>query len=151
MKAVHRLDIECLAPLQLPLVNRFYRQCRYAAKAGRGEQVYVVKAQGSIVAAVRLVPKPQHHRFLRSFCVAPPYRRQGVGTYLLRALAPALAPAPCYCFPFARLQAFYAAAGFVVREPQALPDFIQQPFNRYRLQGRDIIVMLRPAAADDSG
>ena len=137
------LQIERLQPLQLPLVNRFYRDCRYSARAGRGEAVYVARAEGRIIAAVRLVPKPDNHCFLRSFCVAPSWRRQAVGRRLLQALVPVLEGRRCYCFPFTHLQEFYRSAGFIAVAAQTQPDFIADPYHRYCRQGRDILLMLR--------
>ncbi|WP_179957829.1 GNAT family N-acetyltransferase [Exilibacterium tricleocarpae] len=137
------LVIEPLPPLQLPLVNRFYRDCRYSAKAGRGELVYVARGQGRMLAAVRLVPQVDNHLFLRSFCVAPEQRRRTIGRQLLEALVPVLHGYRCYCFPFRYLQDFYGRIGFVAAQPHTQPDFIAGPYRRYCRQGRDIVIMVR--------
>ncbi|NIB44434.1 GNAT family N-acetyltransferase [Pseudomaricurvus alkylphenolicus] len=137
---------ELLDELQLPLVNKFYKRCRYSAKAGRGEKVYVLRDQSGIVAAVRLEPKPQGYYFLRSMCVDPALRRQGLGAQLLKALTPLLEQTRCYCYPFDHLQAFYAEAGFEQVPSETMPDFIRDGLLRYRAQGRKILLMVRPPA-----
>ncbi len=132
-----------LDPLQLPLVNRFYKECRYPAKAGRGEKVFVLKAGTSIVAAVRLSPKADNTLFLRSMCVAPDSRRLGYGARLLQGIEPVLAQQSSYCFPFEHLLSFYERAHYQVQTPESVPSFIRDPFENYRRQGRNIIIMTR--------
>ncbi len=132
---------ELLAEIQLPLVNKFYKSCRESARAGRGEQVYVVRAREGIVAAVRLQPAADGWHFLRSMCVAPQLRGQGVGRVLLQGLAEFLDTHPSYCFPFAHLHDFYAQAGFRATEPGDVPDFMAAAWQRYVRKGRKIILM----------
>jgi len=153
--------IEKLADISLPLLNRFYKECRYSAKAGRGERVYVLK-RPSIVAAVRVVAKPlspaQQQQildlglgtgqegeiyFLRSMCVAPALRGQGLGRQLLQGLEAELAGQLVYCYPFQHLLNFYAEIGFSAQQEEQMPDFVVQAYRRYRQQGRDIALMWR--------
>lgn len=133
--------------LSLPLVNRFYKSCRYSAKAGRGERVFVLRSDGQITAALRLSPKPDGFYFLRSMCVAPARRGQGFGSRLLQEILPELDRLDCYCFPFSHLQGFYAQVGFQLAAEASVADFIRDPFRRYRQQGRNIIIMCRRAGA----
>ncbi len=137
------LWVEQVEALSLPLVNRFYKQCRYSAKAGRGETVFALRRKGVIVAALRLVDKPEGFRFLRSMCVEPGLRGQGLGLRLLQGVMPTLDRGPCYCFPFAHLESFYARVGIAKRDPEELPTFIRDAYQRYRQQGRNILVMVR--------
>jgi len=135
--------VERLEPIQLPLVNRFYKDCRYSAKATRSDEVYVLRQGGKIVAALRLSSKPEHNLFLRSMCVHPEYRRRGLGAELLTALGPVLTLQPVYCFPFSHLEAFYSNAGFERQMPESVASFIRDPWASYCRQGRDIIIMTR--------
>jgi len=142
-----------LPDIQLPLVNRFYKDSGDSAKAGRGDRVFVVRGYSEpnstvskIVAAVRLQEKAGGWWFLRSMCVAPELRGQGVGRALLAGLKDFLSDNSCFCYPFKHLQHFYELAGFeliaseeVVRQPH----FMTEPFERYRRQGRKIILMRR--------
>jgi GNAT superfamily N-acetyltransferase len=142
----HQVTVEQVEPLSLPLVNRFYKQCRYSAKAGRGETVFVIKVDGSIAGAVRLTPKADNYFFLRSMCIDPEWRRQGLGKQLLTGITPFLNGINCYCYPFSHLLAFYGEAGFVHIEEEGALMWIQQPYQRYCQQGRDIKIMIRMAA-----
>lgn len=203
LTVANALTIECLDNLKIPLVNRFYKQCRYSAKAGRGESVFVARLQNpastasqtveasrheehagktvgktaienKIVAAVRLVPKKYtlpgeqsaiSHRlegdislqvdeclFLRSFCVLPEQRGQGIGQFLLKGLVPALNSGFTYCFPFTWLERFYSRAGFQRVDPDSVATDITQAYQRYQTNGRDIILMTRqPQPVEQEG
>ncbi len=142
----HQVRVEQVEALSLPLVNRFYKGCRYSAKAGRGETVFVIKVDGTIAGAVRLTPKANNYFFLRSMCIDPEWRRQGLGKQLLMGITPFLKGINCYCYPFSHLLAFYGEAGFVHIEEEGTPAWIQQPYQRYCQQGRDIKIMIRMAA-----
>lgn len=157
-------SIECVDPLRLPLVNRFYKNCRYSAKAGRGEVVYALQQDGSIQAATRLVPYTLQEQdlqplmlltgadrplnrclFLRSMCVNPERRGAGLGAALLQALIEPLNQGFSYCYPFSHLHDFYAQIGFKQVSQERVPGFISEPYQRYCRQGRDIIIMIRLA------
>lgn len=138
--------VECVPEVQFPLVNKFYKACRYSGKAVRGETVFALKGAQGLVAAVRLEPKSGGWYFLRSMCVSPELRGQGLGSQLLHGLAEFLNQHPCYCYPFDHLQSFYAQAGFQLQEPQLAPAEMQEAFQRYTLQGRKIILMARHLA-----
>ncbi len=132
---------EQLTELQIPLVNKFYKQARYSSKAGRGEVIFVLKGVAGIVAAVRLEPKQNACHFLRAMCVAPELRGQGVGTELLAQMQDFLKAHSVYCFPFDHLTKFYGDAGFQLQSAEGLPSSIVDPFDRYQQQGRKICVM----------
>ncbi|MGH1373911.1 MAG: GNAT family N-acetyltransferase [Cellvibrionaceae bacterium] len=140
---------EKLTELQIPLVNKFYKQARYSSKAGRGEVVFVLKGDAGIVAAVRLEPKPNDAYFLRAMCVLPELREKGVGTQLLVQMQSFLNAHSVYCFPFDHLVAFYGAAGFKLQETSKLPSSIVDPFSRYQRQGRKICIMCNAAFIGD--
>jgi N-acetylglutamate synthase-like GNAT family acetyltransferase len=142
----HHVSVEQVEPMSLPLVNRFYKRCRYSAKAGRGETVFVIKVDGTIAGAVRLTPKSDNYFFLRSMCIDPEWRRQGLGKQLLAGITPFLDGINCYCYPFSHLLAFYGEVGFVHIDAEDVPAWIQQPYQRYCQQGRDIKIMIRMAS-----
>ena len=105
--------------------------------------VFVAKAGTKIVAAVRLTPKQDGYHFLRSMCVDPEVRGQGIGQQLLAGIESFLDTTACYCYPFSHLLSFYAAAGFSHVEEDAAEHWIREPFLRYCRQGRDIKIMVR--------
>lgn len=138
-----QLIIATVDVLSLPLVNRFYKHCRYSAKAGRGETVFVAKLGMRIVGAVRLISADDGYVFLRSMCIDPEWRRQGIGQQLLRGMLPFLDKVNCYCYPFSHLIDFYNQAGFVHVHETDVPLWVSAACERYRQQGRDIQIMLR--------
>lgn len=141
------LLVERLSDEKLPLVNRFYRDCRYSAKAGRGDWVYVLRLNNRIVAAVKLVPQirqAQQWLFLRSMCVAPEQRRKNLGSKLLFELQGDLDGQLSYCYPFAHLQSFYEQIGFCCKgEGADLPNELFQGQARLNQQGRNVLLMVR--------
>ncbi|MCV6614149.1 MAG: GNAT family N-acetyltransferase [Cellvibrionaceae bacterium] len=136
-----------LAALQLPLLNRFYKHCRYPAKGGRGDRCFCLRQNGGIVAAVKLSPQTidgLDYWFLRAMVVEPTKRGEGLGSALLQGLLPVLAERPCYCYPFNHLEGFYAQAGYARMDPAILPQRLQQGLARLQQQGRKVVVMVRP-------
>lgn len=81
-----QITIEALAQVTYPLVNRFYRDQSYPAKAGREDLVWVARDGTTIVAALTLIPQQNHSFWLRGMVVASAYRGQGVGLLLLNAV-----------------------------------------------------------------
>ena len=151
MTTTDLLRVVELPEIQLPLVNRFYKDSGDSAKAGRGDRVFVVRRYhesnatvSHIVAALRLQVKSDDWWFLRSMCVAPVLRGQGLGRKLLEGLEGFLAEHSCFCYPFEHLEHFYGLAGFELIAPEEVsyqPGFMSEPFGRYRRQGRKIILM----------
>ncbi|GAA5315268.1 MAG: hypothetical protein AseanaTS_04730 [Candidatus Pelagadaptatus aseana] len=135
--------VEQLDSQLLPLVNKFYKSCRYSAKAGREDVVFVVRSDQQMIAAVRLQYRQDGVYFLRSMCVAPEYRRQGVGTVLLNGMLPFLTQVLCYCYPFDHLESFYAQSGFTTIAPEAAEPYMLEAYHRYLKQGRKLLLMVR--------
>lgn len=142
-------NVEQLDSQLFPLVNKFYKHCRYSAKAGRDDIVFVVKNASGISTAVRLQLRQPGVYFLRSMCVAPEYRRQGLGSILLQGMESFLNPITCYCYPFDHLQSFYGRAGFSVVAPEHAEPYMLEAYQRYIAQGRKLLLMIRHPAVSD--
>ena len=139
------ITIEALDPSGYPLVNRFYRDLSYPAKAGRDDIVWVARQSSSIVGALVLVPQGDVCMWLRGMVVAPSSRAQGVGAALLQQCLTELVGVSCYCFPFVQLQAFYQQAGFRVIESDQLPTaYLRGAFSSYCQQGKSLLAMVYP-------
>lgn len=136
--------IERLAPIQFPLVNRFYKEAGHKGKARGDDIVYVVREQGKIIAAVRLCPtQPPHSEWLllRGMWVLPSKQRQGIGSELMVALMHALSDRKIWCYPFRHLEAFYGLFGFSTLLPEMAPEFMAGPFEAYSRAGKKILIM----------
>lgn len=147
-------ELHCFAELPslaLPMVNRFFRDNGHKGKARGGERVFVLKKQsretadssgqqGNIIAALRACPKSRGY-LLRSVWVDLRMRRLGLGCRLLTETLRLLSPAPCWCYPYAHLEAFYLKSGFTVYPSDQVPEDIAQPFERYRDQSHDFLLM----------
>ena len=131
---------EVVDPIRFPLINRFYKSCGDKSKAKGGDLVLALKNEREYLAAVRL-QSVEDWWFLRSLCVSPDCRRQGLGRKLLSHLTPWIEEKPCYCFPFDYLTELYAAEGFCLAD--TLPGFIAEQYDRYFKQGRKIVVMTK--------
>lgn len=131
-----------LSPPQYPLAKKFYKSARYPSNIGREDEVYVLRYQLNIVAALKLV-KLDQYLILRSMVVSPQHRRSGLGLLVLQNLAQRLNTRTCWCYPFADLETFYAAIGFKRCQPENSPKIIQQKYQQYFSQGKSIIIMKR--------
>lgn len=138
-------SIEALDPPRFPLAKQFYKQANYHSHVGKGDEVYVLRDSLNnkrIVAAVRLV-KSDQYLILRSMVVLPNYQRQGLGSILLQGLEAFLGHRECWCYPFEWLDSFYSQINFKAYEIEAAPPHIANNLNRYRQQGRKLILMRR--------
>lgn len=136
------INPELLAPLQLPLVNKFYKQNRARGKAKGNETVWVVKYCGSIIAAARIADISGHD-FLTGVQVAQEFQRQGIAGKLIGEMLKGRQK-PVYTFPYQYLVSMYKRLGFELCTPEELPKPLQQRFERYQAQGRDITAAVYP-------
>lgn len=143
---------ELLTPIAHPLANRFYKQSGEKGKTQSSDEVHVARSDSKIIAAVRLCPlvkgqadasNPSDIRLLRSLAVSPEYRRTGVGSLFMEYVVAQIGSRACWCYPFSWLEGFYGQTGFKVVAPEDSPDLIRSPFENYRRQGRDILIMGR--------
>lgn len=142
---------ERLMPNAYPLANRFYKQAGEKGKTQRSDLVYVARVDSNIIAAVRLCPLSVHQQLepnvptnrllLRSLAVLPKFRRVGVGSGFMDYVVEQIKDCECWCYPFSWLDGFYAQSGFDIVAPEEAPEFIRVPFENYRRQGRDILIM----------
>ena len=133
------MTVEELSPLQLPLVNRFFKANGHKGKARSNERVMVLKEDGGIVAALRACPTSQGY-LLRSVWVDTQRRGEGVGSQLLNWALPVL-NSDCWCYLYNHLMGFYEKSGFVVVEPEQVPEDIAKPYLNYRSKGQSFLLM----------
>ncbi|WP_250656365.1 GNAT family N-acetyltransferase [Alkalimarinus coralli] len=157
-RSMLKTTYEQLAPVAYPLVNRFYKQAREKGKTQGSDEVYVARVESEIIAAVRICPVHEGGQstgttpkklLLRSLAVLPDYRRTGVGSQFMDYVVTQLGARECWCYPFSWLQGFYEQSGFEFVAPEYAPESIRGPFENYRRQGRDILIMVRRAVVAD--
>lgn len=149
------------SPASYPLVDRFYRQSGYKVKATTNELILSIRqsaapsasspvsrgsdedeflARGVLVGAVRLLPQPSGHFWLRNLLVASDHRGRGLAKALLAGVLSSLGDRGCYCFALPHLEAFYQEAGFQ-GNPAHCPMDIRAKYQQYRSRGRDWLLM----------
>lgn len=138
--------IEIVAELRLPLVNRFYADCKYRVKCGRQDRVYSLTYENNIIAAARLVPQASGDFLLRNLCVSPFMRHNGVAKHLTQYIVSELAnmlptPANCYCHALLHLQDFYLSLNFQHLDPENVPREIGEVYKRDQSRGRSWVLM----------
>ena len=145
-----QLTVKQAEPYSLPLVKKFYKTNNMRAQAPKDEAIFVVTHGTRLVAALRLNASPNssgEDYLLRSMCVSAEMQRQGIGSYLLNQIQNKLNKMSCYCFPYTYLTDFYQSAGFVLFADDVAPDAIRERFQRYRNNGKDIVLMKHQSSA----
>lgn len=130
-------EIPCraLAPIMLPLANKFYRQHRSRMRASGDEAIWVAGMPASpaastteIIGALRLKPVEYGHWLLGLF-VSPHWRDAGVASALVaHATAELTGPVWLFCHP--ELSPFYQRLGF--RPSSQLPQSLASRLARYQ-------------------
>ena len=124
-------------------VNKFYRSQKHKGSASGNEQVYVIwdtsEEEHAIVGAVRLVPYEEYF-WLRSLYIRKELRGKSLGHKLLMFVQQHISQS-IHCFPYYHLDRFYAGAGYEVTAKEALPQPLQQLYDRYTGKGESILIM----------
>jgi predicted N-acetyltransferase YhbS len=91
---------------------------------------------GAVVGVVRLC-RVEDWVMLRGMDIQSAYRRQGLGTRMLRALEQHMHNSDCYCIPWAHLTIFYEQIGFRAVSGEALPGFLRERLDKHQLPLQD--------------
>lgn len=121
-------------PARFSEVLRFYKRCRDRSKIQPNDSVYTLLIKGEIVAALRLQLRGSVF-FLRSVCVDPKYRRQGLAIRLIKAAVAEQKGLSGYCFLQLDLQALYRKAGFVCADIELADSAVRDQFCRLNKGG----------------
>lgn len=131
------LLIEPLPALQMPLLNKFYKQHRSRVRSS-DEHAWVARRQ-CILAALKLSPVADGH-WLTGLFTDPAVRNQGVAGRLVKEALDAN-PGPVWLFCEPALTAFYARLGF---EPCGqLPPELSGRLSRYQ-RSRPLVALVNP-------
>ncbi|KEQ17937.1 GNAT family N-acetyltransferase [Endozoicomonas numazuensis] len=132
-----------MTPTVFPLVNRFFKENGHKGKVRPDERVFILRHDNTIVAALRATPKANGY-LLRSVWVHREMRSKGLGSRLMNSVLESLSPAPCWCYPYPHLSAFYEKVGFNITEPARVPSEIAAPYLAYRDRGESFLLMALP-------
>ena len=129
---------------EYPHLADLYECWGYGGGLNASDTIHVAEANGQVIGIVRRTVE-HDVLMLRGMQVDPAYRRQGVGTLLLRALVADVAGRECFCIPFDHLATFYRQGGFEVIPESTAPRFLVARLAHYRQEGHKVMVMRRPA------
>jgi GNAT superfamily N-acetyltransferase len=135
-------------PAEHEHLAELYGAWGYQAKISGADTMYVAERDTRIVGLVRRACE-EGATMLRGMQVDPAHQRQGVGSRLLDVFAEDLAGAECLCVPYAHLTTFYGRVGFVVVDEGAAPAFLVERVQRYRQEGKDVLIMRRRPPSHD--
>ncbi len=121
-----------------------YRLWGYRRAVLPSDVIFVAHCGSDLIGIVRRTVE-HGMTMLRGMHVAPDWRGRGVGTLLLGAFEAALPPGPCVCVPYSYLEKFYAGIGFERLSETDAPQFLVDRLAQYRAEGRDVMLMRRPA------
>jgi N-acetylglutamate synthase-like GNAT family acetyltransferase len=130
-------------------VDAFYESQRRGRPAAPDDFLLLAENDAhEIVGVVRLCQE-EGYRVLRGMLIERDYRRQGLGTRILRALEPHLRGQDCYCLPWGHLETFYAMVGFETANEADLPTSLRERLTEHDTQMRD--ARIQQLMQDDLG
>ncbi|NUZ13158.1 GNAT family N-acetyltransferase [Pseudoalteromonas sp. McH1-7] len=136
-------NIERLAPIMTPLVNKFYDAHGARGRAAKHDLVWVVKDTTGIIAACRLQPVAEHWLLVGVY-VSQSWRGRGIAKALITdALSQFQGTnphSPVYTFAYTHLRSFYLTLGFCDKA-QPLPDELASRLASYLGQNRQLVAM----------
>ena len=138
------LSIRIAEPHEFDRVCSAYAAWGYPGKPLPTDVIFTAYSGVELIGIVRRTVE-HSHVMLRGMHIAPEWRRRGVGSRLLIAFEADLPNRPCLCVPYTYLDGFYGAIGFERIDEATAPGFLQERLAGYRAQGRDMIIMRRPA------
>jgi GNAT superfamily N-acetyltransferase len=137
-------NVRIAQPADLPKALAAYRAWNYQGAIGPDDKVWMAEFAGELIGIVRVVPE-EGTFVLRGMRVAEEWRRHGIGSQILRAVAEWLGKRECYCLPYVHLVEFYSQIGFSEIAPVLAPAFLARRLGEYRGKALDVTIMARPA------
>ncbi|MCV2404006.1 GNAT family N-acetyltransferase [Marinomonas sp. C2222] len=121
-------------------MKRFYQEHYPSGKPNKADPIWVIRHNAKILSAVRL-KQLTSSQLLMAMVTAPPHRKSGLGSHLLKQIHTELKQTPCYCFALNHQVSFYIKNNFVIVDTPDLPEEIQSRYISYQQQGRKITAM----------
>jgi GNAT superfamily N-acetyltransferase len=124
-------------------ISAAYSEWGYGAGIAPNDTAWLSEVAGALIGVVRVAP--EHGTLvLRGMRIAERWRRLGIGSRMLTAVASWLNGRECYCVPYAHLVHFYGQIGFVEISPDAAPAFLSSRVAEYKRRSLSVLVMVRP-------
>jgi N-acetylglutamate synthase-like GNAT family acetyltransferase len=142
---IHELPMATIRPAtqaDQPTITAMVRGARLNPINLRWPNFLVAEESGRIVGVGQLRPHADGSRELASLAVDAAYRRQGIGSQLVRQLL-TCHPAPIYLFCESELEGYYSHFGFRITGAGTLPPPLARLFRVGRLFTRVGALLLR--------
>lgn len=123
-----------------PLAKKFYKQFGQPTKTNRNDQIYATFSSGIMLACLRIAPCGDT-RLLRGVFVAPEHRGKGLARALISHALKHSKLNEIWTFPYSHLNDFYVGLNFQTVSPEIAPSPIQDAFDVYTRQGKNISLM----------
>lgn len=121
--------------------------------AGKKEQLWLAYLEGQphIIGAVRWCPyavtaTQTDFFWVRNLFTLPQYRQQGVASQLLRTALQTNSQQTSWGFIQPSLVHFYQKLGWQVAQPEQLPEYLQQKYQIYQVQGQAFVIIYFPVS-----
>ncbi len=139
------ITVQIARPTDLNWILAAYNSWNYQGGVGPDDTAWMAKLGDELIGVVRIVPE-KNTLVLRGMRVAEPWRRRGVGSQMLRAIATWLGKRECYCIPYVHLVEFYGQIGFVEIVSTSAPSFLVERLAEYQRRAPNVTIMARPAS-----
>lgn len=134
------VNFQKLDPIKLPLIKPIYKAFYPSARPKKNETIVVGYLENKIVAIVRFRPI-DNLWLLTGMLVVPEHRSSGIASQLLQFCQAKYFNDNYFCFAYSHLEKLYQIAGFETKEVSELPMTLQQLFQRYTLNGKNLLPM----------
>ncbi len=144
LPASDNIQVRIAEPTEAHRIRPAYTSLGYHREVNLLDTVWLAENAGEVAGIVRVAAE-RGVLVLRGMRIAEPFRRQRIGTRLVKAILEWLGDRSCYCIPYSHLTGFYGRAGFIEIEPDAAALFLAERLAEYRRSGLEVSLMQRPA------
>jgi N-acetylglutamate synthase-like GNAT family acetyltransferase len=138
------VTVRTARPADFNRIVAAYRNWSYLGGIEPDDTVWVAEREGELIGVVRIAPE-NGTLVLRGMRIAEPWRRHGIGSQMLRAIAAWLGDRECYCISYDHLVHYYGQIGFVEVASANAPAFLAERLIDYQRRALNVTIMTRPA------
>jgi N-acetylglutamate synthase-like GNAT family acetyltransferase len=129
------------------IVVDFYKSVHYSGVINPGDIFFLAYSKtNELIGCARLCSEYKT-LILRGVYVHSDFQGKGIGSHLLALIDREIGLQECYCIPYNKeyLVKFYNKINFSPVTPDCAIASMQERYAKYRDQGLDVIIMLRPS------